>query len=164
MSNNLNTVYGKAKYCYLTKPDEHFGGKDYSVTLELSKDKAREHIKKVDDLISKEVANLHKATPGLKEVDRAPLPYKIDGDLVTLKLHTQYKPKLWDKTKKELDPNVFVYKGSTLWANYKPHVYNKSMGLGVTLYLGHVQIDTLVEGGPDGGVCPFPERSQEVTL
>ena len=164
MSNNLNTMYGEARYSYLTKPDDHFGKNDYSVTLELPKDKAQEHIKKIDDMIAKEVANIHKATPGIKEVKRAPTPYKRDGDMVTFKLHSQYKPKLWDKNKKELDPNVFVWKGTTLWANYKLHLYNKSIGLGVTLYLGHVQIDTLVEGGPDGGTCPFPERSEGVTL
>jgi len=161
MSNNLNTIYGKAKYCYLTTPDDHFGKNDYSVTLELSQDKAQEHIKKIDDMIAKEVANIHKATPGIKEVKRAPTPYKRDGDMVTLKLHSQFKPKLWARDKKELDPNVFVYKNSTLWANYKPHLYNKSIGLGVTLYLGHVQIDKLVEGDGDGGACPFENREEQ---
>ena len=93
MSNNLNTMYGEAKWSHLTKPDDFFGKNDYSVTLELPKDKAQEHIKKIDDMIAKEVANIHKATPGIKEVKRAPTPYKRDGDMVTFKLHSQYKPK-----------------------------------------------------------------------
>ena len=49
-----------------------------------------------------------------------------------------------------------------MWLSYKASGYNKSVGLGVTLYMQSVQIDELVEGSADGanGVCPFPKRDE----
>ena len=158
MSNNKYTLYGRAKFSYLTQPDTGFGKEEYSVTLELSKDKAQEHIRVANEIISKEVALEHKARPSTKQLKRAPFPFKEDGDMVTVKIHSKFKPTIWDKKKNRLGPDTQVWKESTMWVNYEPRGYNKSIGIGCTLYMGDVQIDTLVEGSSLNGECPFPKR------
>jgi len=46
-----------------------------------------------------------------------------------------------------------------MWINYKAQGYNKSIGLGCTLYIQSVQIDELIQGNPGvNGSCPFPKR------
>ena len=159
---NLNTIYGKAQFCYLSAPDTEFGKDNYHVTLELPKEKAQEHIKIIQGVISKEIAEEHKLRPGTQQLKRAPLPYKEKGDVVTFKIHSKFKPKIWDKDQKELAPDISVWKNSVLWANYKPQGYNKSIGIGCTLYLGDVQIDNLIQGtGENNGACPFPNREEQ---
>ena len=162
MSNEkLNTIYGKANFCYLSAKDEAFGKNDYHVTLEISKEKAQPHIKSVEDIISKEVAEQHKLTPNATApLTRAPLPYKDEGETITFKFHSKFKPKVWDRNQKEIGADVNIYKDSTMWVSYKASGYNKSIGLGCTLYIQSVQIDNLVEGSANG-VCPFPKRSEE---
>jgi len=162
MSNNKHTLYGKAKFCYLTQADTGFGKEEYSVTLELSKDKAQEHIGAIQKIISREVAEEHKAHPSTKQLTRAPLPYKIDGDMVTFKIHSKFKPTIWDRNQKKLSPDTQVWKNSTLWVSFEPRGYNKSIGIGCTLYMGDVQIDNLVEGTSLNGSCPFPKREEEL--
>jgi len=158
-----NTIHGKANFAFLSQPDRGFGKEEYSVTLELPKEKAQEHIKIIQGVISKEVAEAHKKAPNqTSPLKRAPLPYKENGDVVTFKIHSKFKPKLWDKDQKELAPDISVWKNSVLWANYKPQGYNKSIGIGCTLYLGDVQIDNLIQGIGDGdGACPFPNREEQ---
>ena len=165
MSNEiLKTIYGKAKFCYLTSPDEAFGPGAYKVTLEVSKADALEHTEALQKIISKEVAEQHKLKPNqTSPLTRANLPYQDYGDVVTFKLHSKFKPKLWDKNQKELGEEVAVWKDTTMWVSYKAQGYNKSVGLGVTLYIQNVQIDDLVQGTTGGnGSCPFPKR--EVSL
>ena len=160
MSEVLKTIHGKAKFCYLTSPDEAFGSGSYKVTLETSKEKAQEHIKALQGIISKEVAEQHKLKPNqTTPLNRANLPYKDEGDVVSFKFHSKFKPKLWDKNQKEIGPDVAVWKDTTMWVSYKAQGYNKSVGLGVTLYIQGVQIDDLVEGSTGAnGSCPFPKR------
>ena len=160
----LKTIYGKANFVYLTSADTQFGKNDYHVTLEVSKDKAQEHIKVIEEIISKEVSEQHKLTPNqTSPLTRAPKPYKDEGDVVTFKIHSKFKPKIWDKKRKELGEDVAVWKGSTMWINYKASGYNKSIGIGCTLYIQGVQIDNLVQGSTGAnGACPFPKR-EEVT-
>ena len=161
MSNEiLKTIYGKAKFCYLTSPDEAFGPGAYKVTLEVSKADASEHTEALQKIISKEVAEQHKLKPNqTSPLTRANLPYQDYGDVVTFKLHSKFKPKLWDKNQKELGEEVAVWKDTTMWVSYKAQGYNKSVGLGVTLYIQGVQIDELVQGTSGGnGSCPFPKR------
>ena len=167
MSNEvLKTIYGKAKFCYLTSPDEAFGAGVYKVTLEVPKDDAQVHVKALQEIVSKEVAEEHKARPGQTALlKRANPPYKDEGDVTTFKFHSKFKPKLWDKNQKELGADVAVWKDSTMWVSYKAQGYNKSVGLGVTLYIQGVQIDELVEGSTGGnGSCPFPNRSGAISL
>ena len=160
MSNEiLKTIYGKAKFCYLTSPDEAFGPGAYKVTLEVSKADASEHTEALQKIISKEVAEQHKLKPNqTSPLTRANLPYQDYGDVVTFKLHSKFKPKLWDKNQKELGEEVAVWKDTTMWVSYKAQGYNKSVGLGVTLYIQSVQIDELVQGTAGNGSCPFPKR------
>lgn len=157
-------IYGKANFTYLTSPDTQFGKNDYHVTLELSKEDAQEHIKIIQDIISKEVAEQHKLTPNqTTPLTRSPLPYKDLGDVVTFKIHSKFKPKIWNKKRKELGEDVAVWKDSTMWVNYKASGYNKSIGLGCTLYIQNIQIDELVQGSEGAnGSCPFPERTEDV--
>ena len=167
MSNEtLKTIYGKSTFCYLSSPDTAFGKNDYHVTLELSKEDAQVHIKIIEGIISKEVAEQHKLTPNkTSPLTRAPKPYKDLGEVVTFKLHSKFKPKVWNKDQKEIGEDVAIWKGSTLWVNYKASGYNKSIGLGCTLYLQSVQIDDLVQGSEGAnGACPFPRRSEEATV
>ncbi len=167
MSNEiLKRIYGKAKFCYLSTPDEAFGSGAYKVTLEVTKADALEHIKTLQEIISKEVAEQHKLTPNqTAPLKRANLPYSEEGEDVIFKFHSKYKPKIWTKDQKELDPDIAVWKGSSLWVNYKASGYNKSVGLGITLYLQSVQIDNLIEGTEGAnGACPFPKRSEEATV
>ena len=166
MSNEiLKTIHGKANFCYLSAKDEAFGKNDYHVTLEISKEKAQEHIKAIEGIISKEVAEQHKLTPNkTAPLTRAPKPYKDLGDIVTFKLHSKFKPKVWDRNQKEIGSDVAIWKDSSMWVNYKAQGYNKSIGLGCTLYIQSVQIDNLVQGSPgSNGQCPFPKRSEEAT-
>ena len=160
MSNEiLKRIHGKAKFCYLTSPDEAFGSNDYKVTLEVTKADASEHIKAIEGVISKEVAEQHKLTPNnTAPLNRANKPYQDYGDIITFKLHSKFKPKLWDKNQKEIGSDVAVWRDSTMWIDYKAQGYNKSVGLGVTLYIQSVQIDNLVQGTTGNGSCPFPKR------
>ena len=159
-------IYGKADFSYITKADTGFGKEEYSVTLRLSKDDAKEHISVVNGVISRVIADEHKANPSTKQLKRAPHPFKEDGDMVTVKLHSKFRPTVWDKNQNRLGPDTQVWKDSTMWVNYEPRGYNKSMGIGCTLYMGGVQIDTLVEGTSLNGECPFPvrENKQEATV
>ena len=161
MSNEyLKRIYGKAKFCYLTSPDEAFGPGSYKVTLEVTKANASEHIKALQQIILREVAEQHRANPNsTAPLKRANLPYQDYGDVVAFKMHSKFKPKLWDKNQKEIGPDVAVWKDSTMWIDYKAQGYNKSVGLGVTLYIQNVQIDNLIEGSAGAnGSCPFPKR------
>lgn len=167
MSNEvLKRIYGKGKFVYLTSPDEAFGAGVYKVTLETSKEKAQEHIKAIEGIISKEVAEQHRLTPNsTAPLNRANKPYKEEGDVITFKFHSKFKPKLWDKNQKELGADVAVWKDSTMWIDYKASGYNKSVGLGATLYIQSVQIDDLVQGSEGAnGSCPFPHRGKEINL
>jgi len=161
MSNEvLNTIYGVADFCYVTSPDVGFGANQYKVTLRVNTKDASVHIKALQDIISKEVAEQHKLTPNqTTPLKRANLPYVEDGEDVVLKFHSKFKPKIWTKVQKELAEDVAVWKGSSMWINYKAQGYNKSVGLGVTLYMQSVQIDKLIEGSEGAnGLCPFPKR------
>jgi len=165
MSEIFKRIYGKGKFVYLTSPDEAFGSNAYKVTLEVNKADASEHIKGLQQIISKEVAEEHKSRPSqTTPLKRAKLPYtEEEGEIVVFKLHSKFKPKLWGKNQKELSNDVIVWKGTTMWVDYKATGYNKSVGLGVTLYIQGVQIDELVQGASDGnGSCPFPKREGAV--
>ena len=163
-NDTLKTIYGTAKFSYLSQPDEAFGSSVYKVTLEVPKDKSQEHTKIIQEIISKEVAEQHKLTPNATApLTRAPLPYKDEGETITFKFHSKFKPKVWDRNQKEIGADVNIYKDSTMWVSYKASGYNKSIGLGCTLYIQSVQIDNLVEGLEGAnGACPFPKRSEEL--
>jgi len=151
----VRTLYGKARWCYLSAPDTAFNKEEYKVDLEVSKVDAQEHMKAIKKIIDD-------TAKGVK-LDKVRLPYKEEGDVVVFKLHSQFKPKMWDKNQKEIGPEVSIWKDSTMWITFKPKGYNKSVGIGCTLYIGG-QIDKLVQGSPgSNGACPYPNRSKEAT-
>lgn len=166
MSEIQKTIHGTADFCYVTTPDVGFGSNQYKVTLRVTKEDASEHTEALQKIISKEVAEQHKLTPNqTTPLKRANLPYAEDGEYVVFKFHSKFKPKIWTKDQKELGADVSVWKGSSMWISYKAQGYNKSVGLGVTLYMQSVQIDELVEGSEGAnGACPFPKRPEEATV
>jgi|TARA_Y100000296_G_scaffold74782_1_gene93707 hypothetical protein len=161
-TNNIRTLHGIAEFCWLTEADTKFNPKGiYHVDLRVKKEDADPEVKAINEAISKEIAEEHKKTPGKTGLmKRAPLPFEKQSDgSVIFKIKSQYKPKIWDRNKKELSSDTSVWKDSTMWVRYKTNAYNQSIGIGCTLYLQCVQIDNLVEGsGGVNGSCPFPER------
>ena len=47
-----------------------------------------------------------------------------------------------------------------MFITYKATGYNKSMGIGCTLYIQHGQIDELVTGPVGGETSPYPDLDQ----
>jgi len=157
----LLTVYGEAEFIFLNKRDTAFGEPgEYKVTLKVPRAKAGELIRDINEVISAEFGQGTLPSAFKTLVDQARKPYKVVGDDVYFKLHSQYKPVLWDKDQNKLDEKINVWKGSTMWANCKASGYTKAIGVGATLLLGSVQIDHLVEGtGTKSDTCPFPKRA-----
>ena len=156
----LIEIYGEADWIYFNKPDDKYEDPgQYKVTLKVPKAKSGELIRDINEVISKELEGQGKP-PELvkKDLLRAKKPYTVKGDVVEFKLHSKFKPILWDKNRNKLDEKINVWKGSTMWANCKVSGYTKSIGTGATLYLGSAQIDKLVEGAPQNGECPYPKR------
>tara|TARA_Y100000294_G_C8355084_1_gene256352 strand:- start:51 stop:545 length:495 start_codon:yes stop_codon:yes gene_type:complete len=154
----VRTIYGKARWCYLSSPDTAFNKEEYKVDLEVSKADAQEHIKAIKKIIDSEVIKVKGS------LNKVKLPYKEEGDVIVFKLHSQFKPKMWDRNQKELGADITIWKDSTMWITFKPKGYNKSVGIGCTLYIQGGQIDKLVQGSPgSNGSCPFPKRSEEAT-
>ena len=63
MSTISKTIYGRAKFSYLSDGDEAFGKIKYHVVLEVSKDNAKEHIETIKKIISNEVVEAGKINP-----------------------------------------------------------------------------------------------------
>ena len=158
----LLTIYGEAEWIYFDKPDNAFGEPgEYKVTLKVPRAKAGVLIRTIDEVINEELKTpeTHLEQISLKIAKK---PYRVIGEEVHFKLHSQYKPVLWDTDQNKLDEKINVWKGSTMWANCKASGYTKAVGTGATLLLGSVQIDKLVKGTGNGSdSCPFPKRKSE---
>ena len=156
------TLFGEAEFIFFNTPDTAFGEPgEYKVTLKVSKADAGVPIRKINEVISKQLSNGTEDPHNIYKVlvEKAKKPYVVKGDDVHFKIHSKFKPTLWNKDQKKLDEKINVWKGSTMWVNCKASGYTKTLGTGATLLLGGVQIDKLVEGtegGPDN--CPFPAR------
>ena len=147
-------IYGEGVWVYLNKPDNAFGSPgEYKITLKVPKAKAGALIRDIEEIISKEELAVRGAQKTMKRK-----PYTVVGDVVEFKLHSQFKPTIWDKDQNKLDEKIQVWSGSTMWANCKAMGYSKSIGVGATLLLSSVQIDKLVEG-KSLDKCPFPKRN-----
>jgi len=159
------TIHGEAVFIFLNERDTAFGEPgEYKVTLKVPRAKSGELIRDINEVISKEFGNGTPSADFKVLVDKAKKPYKVVGDEVHFKAHSQYKPVLWNKDQNKLDEKINVWKGSILWANCKASGYTKSIGTGATLLLGSVQIDKLVEGTGEGSdSCPFPVRNNGST-
>jgi len=154
------TIYGIAEFSFLNYRDTAFGEPgEFKVTLKIPRAKAGELIREITEVIATEIGKGNPANAFKGLVEQAKKPYKVIGDDVHFKLHSQYKPVLWDREGNKLDEKINVWKGSTMWANCKASGYTKALGTGATLLLGSVQIDHLVQGTGDGSdTCPFPKR------
>jgi len=162
MSEQKNiTRVGEALFPYLTKADTEYNSEGvYHVKLKLKKDKATELVKRINDVIAKEVAEEHKKRPGTKQLKRSPLPYQeddTDKDYLVFKFKSKFKPKLYDKLGKPLDESKSVWGGTTMAVGYHPSGYNQSIGIGCTLRLVYCQIDELVEGNENKTLPPLNE-------
>ena len=158
------TIYGTGRYMYVSSPDTEFDKNGiYHTTLEVPKDKAQEAIKEIDDVIGKEIAAAHKARPNEKTVKRASTPYTNEGEIITFKVKSKFKPLIVDRRNKELDPKIAIWKGTTLWAEVELRGYNQTMGVGCSLCITQIQIDNLVQG-TGNGVSHFPDRGEGSAL
>jgi len=152
MNNNIEvqtTPFGEAVYPHLNIPDTQFNAEGiYQVKLKVKKADAEKDIKIINDIIASEKAKEHKAKPGNTGLlKRAPLPYTIEGEEVTFKFKTKYKPVLVDAKTNPIPKDKNVWGGSIMRVNYKPSGYNvASTGIGCTLRLISCQITKLVEG------------------
>tara|TARA_R110000803_G_scaffold25745_1_gene61455 strand:- start:1125 stop:1637 length:513 start_codon:yes stop_codon:yes gene_type:complete len=167
MTSLTNKIYGRAKFSYLSDGDEAFGKVKYHVVLEVSKENAQEHIEAVKKIISNEVVEAGKVNPNqTTEFKKANSCYNDLGNFVEFKLHSNFKPKMYDRKGELLAEEVKIWKDSTMWITYKAQGYNKSMGIGCTLYIQHGQIDQLVTGPIGGESSPYqnldePQQTQK---
>lgn len=149
------SLYGEGEFIYFHEKDNAFGDPgEYKVTLKVPKANAGEYIREINSVIEKQIG------PIKELIDRAKKPYKVVGDEVHFKAHSQFKPTIWNKDQTKLTDKI-VWKGSTMWVNCRCTGYSKAMGQGATLLMGPVQIDKLVEGtgAPGADRCPFPNRA-----
>ena len=152
------TCIGKSKYCYISEPDTQFDSRGiFHTSIEFTEAEAKPEIKAIDEVIAEKIAEIHKAKPGAKELKRAPVPYKREDGKVVIKFKSQFKPKIFDRNKKPLDPSISVYKDSTMRVMYKLNAYDQTIGVGCSLYLLSVQVVNLVKGSSQNGKCPFPK-------
>ena len=161
-------IHGEAEWIYFNEPDNKYGDPgEFKVTLKVPRAKSGELIRDINEVISTELIKQGIDINGSADrkqhhLSKTKKPYKVVGDEVHFKAHSQYKPVLWNKDQNKLDEKINVWKGSILWANCKATGYSKSIGTGATLLMGSVQIDKLVEGKSLDS-CPFPARNNGST-
>jgi len=161
MTTVINTIYGKAKFIYFNEPDDAFNNKKYHVVLEVSKEDAKQQLEVIKKVVTNEVVASGKINSNqTTEFKKAPSCYTDLGDTVEFKIHSQFKPKMFDRQGKPLGEDVKIWRDSTMWITYKAQGYNKSIGLGCTLYIQHGQIDDLVSGEVNDS-SPYPNRDIE---
>ena len=162
MTSVINKIKGAAKFCFLSDPDEGFGASKYHVLLETSKENAQVHIEAIKKIISNEVVEAGKINPNqTTEFNKANSCYTDLRDTVEFKVHSKFKPKMFDRKGKLLGEEVKIWKDSTMFITYKAMGYNKSMGIGCTLYIQHGQIDNLVTGAAGGESSPYTDLDED---
>ena len=161
MSPNTTRV-GEAIFPYLTKPDTDYNSEGvYHVKLKLKKDKSKELVKRIEEVISQQIAEHHKLHPSSTDlIKRAPKPYaedEKDKDSYIFKFKSKFKPKLYDKQGEPLDETKSIWGGTTMAVSYQTAGYRQSIGVGCTLRLVDCQIDNLVEGTTNNKKQPLTE-------
>jgi len=165
MTSVINKIKGAAKFCFLSDPDEGFGASKYHVLLEVPKAEAQGHMAVIKKIISNEIVEQGKLLPNhTAKFTEAPLPFTENGDVVEFKIHSKFKPKMFDRKGKLLGEEVKIWKDSTMFITYKALGYNKSMGIGCTLYIQHGQIDNLVTGAAGGESSPYTDLDEAEKL
>jgi len=68
---------------------------------------------------------------------------------------------MYDRKGKPLGEDVKIWKDSTMFITYKAQGYNKSLGIGCTLYVQSGQVDKLVTGAAGGESSPYPNLDED---
>lgn len=172
----FTTPKGVAVYPRLTEPDTKFNAAGvFSVKLRLSAEDAQPLIDKIDALIQEKYAADQaelmkgdgKAKAKAKSMKYADKPYKaaVDDngdetgeyefnfkmnhqvtDKKTGKVSLLY-PKIFDAAGKELKPAPAIWGGSIIKVAGQFNPFNTTVGVGVSMRLGAVQVIELVSGG-----------------
>lgn len=149
MSKIVTSAFGEAKYPHLTQPDTMFNQDGiYQVKLIVPAVDAEKDIKIIDDVIKEELIIQGKKYPNkTDQFARAPLPYqRLEDGKVQFHFKTKFKPKILGPKMKPLPSDKQIWGGSIIACSYKPvGYYVASTGLGCTLRLNAVQVETLVE-------------------
>lgn len=150
------TPVGKSKFVYISEPDTQFDSRGiYHCSVAFEKKEGELEKKAINDVISKKIAEAHKARPGTKEVKRAPLPFKEEDGKIVIKFKSKFKPTIFDRDQNELSPDIAVWKDSTMRIRYELNGYDQTVGVGCSLYLLSVQVVDLVKGSSQNGKCQF---------
>ena len=149
----ITTPVGIAHYPYISKPDTKFNEKgEYKVALSIPKAEAKPIIETINAVLLDGMKKVKEAKPNAK-IKKAPLPFEDEVDEegmetgnVRVKFKSKYKPQVFDS-----EGNVMaehnVWGGSELKVGGQAVFYSSpSIGCGVTLRLGGVQIIQYVEG------------------
>jgi PKD repeat protein len=162
----VKSPFGESKYPYITSPDTQYNSEGiYHVKLLVDKEKAQSDIKKINEVISKELAEEHKRKPNkTSPMKRAPLPYKETEDgKIEFHFKTKFKPKLVDKNAKPIDSETQIWGGSIMSINYEPVGYNTSIGIGCSLRMASAQVSKIVQGSSAlEGFTPVNENGESL--
>jgi len=161
---------GVAHYPYISKPDTQAVEKGwaqspmYKVNLSIPTEEAQPIIEQINAVLLAGMKAEKEKNPK-KKIKQAPLPYsnELDEDdtetgNVVFKFKSKFKPSVFDaKNKPMVDHNI--YGGSELRVGGMVSYYNSpSVGCGVTLRLGGVQVISYVEGTSGADSFGFEEE------
>ena len=157
------TPIGEAYFPAIQKPDTQFDSKGiYQIKVLFDKSVIQDEIKKINDVIAKEIAEQHKVTPNKTEpFKRAPKPYKdMEDGRIQITFKSKFKPLVLDKKTNAIPEHTEVWSGSKVRVEYELQGYNNVVGVGCKLYLKGVQVSELVEGTPTGtGLTPLEDNT-----
>jgi len=169
MTNKITTPVGIAHYPYISKPDTQAVEKGYAtqpmykVNLSIPSEEAQPIIEQINAILLAGIKAEKEKSPK-KKIKQAPLPYsnELDDDEtetgnVIVKFKSKFKPSVFDaKNKPMVDHNI--YGGSEIRVGGMISFYNSpSVGCGVTLRLGGVQVIQYVEGTSGADSFGFEE-------
>ena len=169
MTNKITTPVGIAHYPYISKPDTQAVEKGYAtqpmykVNLSIPSEEAQPIIEQINAVLLAGIKDEKTKNPK-KKIKQAPLPYsnEVDDDEsetgnVIIKFKSKFKPSVFDaKNKPMVDHNI--YGGSEIRVGGMISFYNSpSVGCGVTLRLGGVQVIQYVEGTSGADSFGFEE-------
>lgn len=167
----FTTAVGVSDYPYLFKPDTKFNADgEYSVKLTLSKEDAKEHIKRYEDTIKNlmdETGSQKRSVHNqYKDVDGGvQFKFKMKAKVKTDAGDYDQRPVIYDAQNNIIDKELPCYSGSKMSIAYQIYPYNNPMlGCGVSLRLVSAQITELKQESPDGKgskkSSPFEKKKQ----
>ena len=112
----------------------------YQIKVLFDKSVIQDEIKKINDVIAKEIAEQHKVTPNKTEPFKAPKPYKdMEDGRIQITFKSKFKPLVLDKKSNAIPEDTEVWSGSKVRVEYELQGYNNVVG-GCKLYLKGVQV------------------------